>query len=59
MPSFKQALSKVILNLFLLSVHIAANLITVINSFSSFLKQKLISSLIKFLVYCVEYLYRG
>ena len=48
MASFKKALSKVILNLLLLSVHVARNFVTAINSYSPPLKQKLISSLVTF-----------
>ena len=59
MDSFKETLSKVILNLLLLSVHVALNFATAINCFSPPLKQKLISSLIGFFSYCVEYLYIG
>ena len=35
MASFKEALSKVILNLFLFSVHIAPNFFTAINCFNT------------------------
>ena len=45
MDSFKEALSKVILNLFLLSVHVAPSFDTTITCFSPPLKQKLISFL--------------
>ena len=41
MASFKEALSKVVLNLFLLSVHGAPNLVTAINCFSPPLKIKI------------------
>ena len=46
MASFREALSKVILDL--LSVHVALNFATTINCFYSPLEQKLISSLITF-----------
>ena len=59
MDSFKETLSKVILDLFLLSVHVALNFATAIKYFSLPLKQKLISSVIGFFSYCVEYLYIG
>ena len=48
MASFKEALSKVTLDLFLLSVHAAQNFVTARNYFSPPLEQKLISSLITF-----------
>ena len=48
MASFNVALSKVFLNLFLLSVHVASNFVTAINRFYSPLKQKVMTSLITF-----------
>ena len=45
MNNFNEAVSKVILNLFSLSVHVAPNFVTAINCFFLPLKQKLSSSL--------------
>ena len=57
MASFKEALSKVFLNLFLLSVHVALNFVTAINCFYSPLKQKVMSSLITFFsLFCGIYI---
>ena len=48
MDNFNEAVSKVILNLFSLSVHVAPNFVTAINCFFLPLKQKLSSSLTTF-----------
>ena len=59
MTSFKEDLLKVILNLFLLSVHVAANFVTAINCFLSTFKREIEQlSHHVFLFYCVEYLLR-
>ena len=47
-PSFKEALSNVVLNFLFSSVHYVRNFVTAINCFPPLLKLKLISSLILF-----------
>ena len=58
MASFKEVLSKVTLNLYILSFHVALNVVTAINYFSPhhFKKWSTLSS--HFLVHCMEYLCR-
>ena len=59
MARLKEALLKVILNLFLLFLNVASMLVTTINTYSPTLKQKLISSLtLSYILPCGVFVYR-